>query len=192
MVLMKALFPPSSHALAASLVMGIGLIHYRQDVKRCQELEGIKRTMFELVHERDEAREEVKEKRTTIAVVQEERDRLSGRTEELTTVLEGRIRVLNDQLGRSQSQTNSLTQPLERRQTEMQIVTNELAQIKAKHSHTVALLDTRSSELRGAQAFLTKADSTSGADVVRMVESLGAEILQIAAFIADYFVFEER
>jgi hypothetical protein len=51
-------------------------------------------------------------------------------------------------------------------------------------------LETRTSELKGAQAFLTTADSLSGAEVTTMVEGLNSEIFQTAAFIADSFEFE--
>ncbi|KIM76592.1 hypothetical protein PILCRDRAFT_34404, partial [Piloderma croceum F 1598] len=97
---------------------------------------------------------------------------------------------LNSQLGQEQGQKDGLKQLLERRETELQIATNELVQTRTKYTETSALLDTRTSELKGAQAFLTKADSVAGADVVRMVEGLDAEILQTAAFMADHFVFD--
>jgi hypothetical protein len=172
-----------------------GLIHYRQDVDLHEQLEITKRSMAELTQERDSAREEIREKSDALAAVQQERDTLSGRAGELNTksrVLADQIAVLNGQLGQEQGQRDSLKQQLERRETELQIVTNELAQTRIKYSDTTALLDIRTSELKGAQAFLTKADTVAGADVVRMVEGLDAEILQTAAFIADHFVFDEK
>lgn len=172
-----------------------GLIHDQHDVDLHKELDAMKKTMLELTKERDKARDEIQEKSVALAAVQQERDGLSGRMEELnkrSTFLAEQIGALNDQLGQEHDQTASLKQQLDRHEKEKQIVMNELAQIKTKHSQTVTLLDTRTSELKGAQAFLTKADSMSGADVVRMVEGLDAEILQTAAFMADHFVFGER
>jgi len=53
-------------------------------------------------------------------------------------------------------------------------------------------LKAKTSALKGAQAFLTKEDSLSGADVIAMVNTLNAEILQIAAFMADCLEDTER
>ena len=47
------------------------------------------------------------------------------------------------------------------------------------------LLDGRTEELRGAQAFLTTADQYAVADVIRLVEHLNAEIMQVAAAMVD-------
>ncbi|KAJ7578244.1 hypothetical protein C8J56DRAFT_719552, partial [Mycena floridula] len=47
------------------------------------------------------------------------------------------------------------------------------------------LLETRSKELKGVQAFLSTADSFSGADITSMVQSLNTEIHQIAANLVD-------
>jgi hypothetical protein len=44
-------------------------------------------------------------------------------------------------------------------------------------------------ELKGAQRFLTQTDSLSGAEVILMAESLNAEILQAAAYMADSLEF---
>jgi DNA repair exonuclease SbcCD ATPase subunit len=172
-----------------------GLIHYRQDVDIRAELEAIKRSMGEMIQERDEAKDEIMQKGDALAAVQQERDTLNERMEELSQQLRlatDRIAALKSRIAQEEGQTSGLRQQLTRSETEMQIVSNELAQTKTRHSQTTALLDTRTLELKGAQAFLTKADSMSGADVVRMVEGLDAEILQTAAFIADHFIFEEK
>lgn len=176
-----------------------GLIHHRQDVDLREELDALKRTMEDqigsLTQERDGAREEVKEKSEALVAAQREQVNLSNRMETLNAnsrSLAEQTRTLNDQIGQAQGQAYELKEQLARREIEMRMVGNELTQIKAQHTQTVALLVTRTSELKGAQAFLTKADTVSGADVVRMVEGLNAEILQAAAFMADHFVFEDR
>lgn len=175
------------------------LVQYRQDVDIREELEALKKSMEEQVsslsEERDKAKEEIREKSDALAAVQQERDELDERVAELikgSRLLGDSMTLLNDQLGHAQAQTDGLRQQMERRETEMRMVTNEMAQIKTKHGQTIALLDTRTAELKGAQAFLTKADSASGADVVRMVEGLDAEILQMSAYVADHFEFGER
>ena len=47
------------------------------------------------------------------------------------------------------------------------------------------LLDERTEVLRGAQAFLTTADQYAVADIIRLVEHLNAEIMQVAAAMVD-------
>ncbi|EFI28064.1 hypothetical protein CC1G_14090 [Coprinopsis cinerea okayama7 len=68
----------------------------------------------------------------------------------------------------------------------------QLRQYESKHSETTALLDVRTAELKGAQAFLTKADSFSGADIIRMVEGLNSEIFQCCALVAETVFSEEN
>ena len=166
-----------------------------QDVDLREELEAMKKSMAELTQERDKARDEIREKGDALATVQREREALNGPMEELNKklkVLVEQIGTLNTQLGQAQGEMDDTKKQLDRREMEMRIANTELEHIKMKHSQTTALLETRTAELKGAQAFLTKADSTAGADVVRMVEGLDAEILQTAAFMADHFVFEEK
>ncbi|KAF8802604.1 hypothetical protein BYT27DRAFT_7172654 [Phlegmacium glaucopus] len=57
-----------------------------------------------------------------------------------------------------------------------------------QRSQTTKLLDDRTAELKGAQAFLTTADRYSGADVVKMAECLNAEIFQVSAQMAEMLV----
>ena len=176
-----------------------GLVHYRQDPHVQEEFELLKKSreqqVASLTAERDRAREEMKEQAGLLSVVQRERDQLNDQIKNIDSQSKGlgeQLKTLNEQLGKTQGQTDGLREQLRRRDTEMQIVVNELTQIKTQHHQTVALLDTRTSELKSAEAFLSKADTMSGADVVRMVEGLNAEILQTAAYIADHFVFSQR
>ncbi|KAF9465201.1 hypothetical protein BDZ94DRAFT_1189779 [Collybia nuda] len=74
---------------------------------------------------------------------------------------------------------------LEQQSKELRTLLNQLRQSEALRQQTLELLETKTSELRGAQAFMSKEDSLSGADVIGMVKSLNAEILQVAAFMAD-------
>ena len=50
----------------------------------------------------------------------------------------------------------------------------------------------RTAELKGAQAFLTKADQFSGADVIKSVEELNGEIMQTAASMAEELVIAKK
>ncbi|EAU91816.2 hypothetical protein CC1G_04583 [Coprinopsis cinerea okayama7 len=71
---------------------------------------------------------------------------------------------------------------------------NELANIKQQLSDAVNLSEVRGKELKGAQVFLTKADSLSTSDVVQKVATLNEEIFQAACLLGEtlaYEVYEE-
>ncbi|KZP28387.1 hypothetical protein FIBSPDRAFT_917651 [Athelia psychrophila] len=143
--------------------------------------------------ERDEAQEEMGQQSEVLAGVQLDRDELSTRAaglEERGKLLKFSIEQLNRQLNDELNQSKALKGQLDRREMDMQMLSNALAQLKAQHMQTVTQLDARTTELKGAQAFLPKADTTSGASVVRMIEGLDAEIMQMSAFVADHFEFE--
>ena len=57
-----------------------------------------------------------------------------------------------------------------------------------QRSQTTKILDERTAELKGAQTFLTTADQHSGADIIKMAESLNAEIFQASAMMAELLV----
>ncbi|KAL0064117.1 hypothetical protein AAF712_008977 [Marasmius tenuissimus] len=67
----------------------------------------------------------------------------------------------------------------------------ELQQLQEKHKAQQLILDQRTKELQEAQAYLTSTRSTSGADIIRLVESLNAEILQVASSITDELPFDQ-
>lgn len=128
-----------------------------------------------------------------LATVQLDRDELSAKVaglEERARLTKFGMEQLGQQLNSELEQTRTLKAQLSRRETDMQMVENELAHVRTQHTQTMTLLDARTTELKGAQAFLTKADTTSGADVVRMIEGLNGEILQMSAYVADHFEFE--
>lgn len=72
-----------------------------------------------------------------------------------------------------------------RQEDEIRQLKDRLRHSEEKNSHTANLLQVRTADLRGAEAFLTTADQYSGADIVNMVKSLNAEIFQAAAFMAE-------
>jgi hypothetical protein len=67
-----------------------------------------------------------------------------------------------------------------------------LKSIMAERQQAQELLELRTAELKGAQAYLTKADQLSNAEVVKLVEGLNAEILQTAAAIAEELSIAEK
>jgi len=87
--------------------------------------------------------------------------------------------------------------------TRIQALEKDMDALRAQHNATIGelesfrqrnselaektrqLLEARTMELSGAQRFLTQTDSLSGAEAIALAESLNAEILQAAAYIAD-------
>lgn len=88
-------------------------------------------------------------------------------------------------LEEAERRSRDLEARLERQSEELRMTVNQLRQVEALRQQTLELLEAKASELRGAQVFMSKEDSLSGADIIGMVKSLNAEILQVAAFMAD-------
>lgn len=95
------------------------------------------------------------------------------------------------QLEQCQHQNRALEERLYRREKDIQAAQDASKRMELQHSQTCDLLEARTLELKGAQSFLTTADTLSGAEVLSMVEELNGEILQTAAFMADSFDFRE-
>ena len=133
-----------------------------------------------LTEERDALGREAKEKEGKLVRSERERGRLQQQ-----------IYILQDDVTRSQNhgQKSSEKAKLQHQNQEAKNMQTELDQVKSEHTHTLALLEICTQELKGAQSFSTKADGLSGAEVISMIEGLNSEILQTAAFIADSFAF---
>ncbi|KAG2153165.1 hypothetical protein DEU56DRAFT_726859 [Suillus clintonianus] len=99
---------------------------------------------------------------------------------------------LQDAYQKLQQDLNSYQQQLQMRETEKKALRNELQALQTKFNDQTTLLDDRTRELRGAQAFLSKADTLSGAEVIRLIDELNQEIMQTAAFISDSFDFARK
>ncbi|KAG5651982.1 hypothetical protein H0H81_006724 [Sphagnurus paluster] len=61
----------------------------------------------------------------------------------------------------------------------------EMACFREENQRTRKLLENRTTELQSVHLFMDQADSLSGADIIRMVDALNAEIQQYAALMAD-------
>jgi chromosome segregation ATPase len=127
-----------------------------------KEAELVKRKEAELSHKR-----EIEALRNAVTLAERKVDEVKG----LNSALKNR--------------TNSLE--IQNRQLGAQ-----LNQVKVEHQQMVELLDVRTAELKGAQAFLTKADQFSGADIIKLVEDLNGEIMQTAASMAEDLVVVEK
>ncbi|KAF9231966.1 hypothetical protein BU15DRAFT_67882 [Melanogaster broomeanus] len=90
------------------------------------------------------------------------------------------------------TETTVLRRQLESKDIEFKNLRNELQHSRTKHDELTTLLEARTRELKGAQAFLTKADNLSGAEVITLLEALNSEIMQTSAFISDTFDFARQ
>ncbi|KAF8161577.1 hypothetical protein B0H34DRAFT_653515 [Crassisporium funariophilum] len=106
----------------------------------------------------------------------------------LKTRLSGSERDLEE----ARRQNRTLSEQMKSLDTRNKQLEGELQRKHLEHQDTVELLRARTSELKGSQTFLTKADQLSGAEVIKFVEELNAEIMQTAAIMAEGFVIEEK
>ena len=124
---------------------------------------------------------EMGEMKNSLTVCMEEIERLKRRLAETERDLDGmekQNRTLADQTRNLGAQNQKLE--------------GELKNTKAEQRDSIELLRIRTAELKGAQAFLTKADILSGAEVIKLVEALNGEIMQTAAVMAEAFTIEEK
>lgn len=68
---------------------------------------------------------------------------------------------------------------------EVRALREQLQGAEEKQGQMGKLLEVRTADLKGVQAFLTTADLYSGSEIIAMVESLNDEIFQAAAFMAE-------
>jgi len=113
---------------------------------------------------------------------EEEMKSIRDRTSRMETELRRTCASLESQLKEAWEKQNY-------REDEIKTLRDQSNRMEAEHSQTRTLLEARTLELKGAQSFLTTADSLSGAEVSSMTEGLNAEILQASAFMADSFKF---
>ena len=71
-------------------------------------------------------------------------------------------------------------------------LTHELEAVKVQLTDAKTLSEVRGKELKGAQVFLTKADTLSTTDVVQKVNALNEEIFQAAALLGEMLQNTER
>ena len=107
----------------------------------------------------------------------EKKDLLASMKSEREDVLRGK-REAEKQIRDLQSKNQKLEE-------ELKILKGTLRGVQEKHLHTVKLLEERTADLKGAQTFLTTVDRYAGAEIMKMVEALNAEIFQGAALISE-------
>jgi hypothetical protein len=100
--------------------------------------------------------------------------------------------LLREEVDKLQNKEHGQAERLHRRDQEIERLRAELDRMHVERERTARLLATRTTELKGAQTFLTKADALSCAEVIDITNALNAEIFQAAAHIADTFSLDER
>lgn len=131
--------------------------------------------------EADETQVKLRQEQAERANVQQERSKIQDAHQRL-----------QKEVSSYQLQLSSYQQQLLVRENEKKALRNEVLALQAKFNDQTTLLNDRTLELQGAQAFLSKADTLSGAEVIRLVEELNQEIMQTAAFISDSFDFARK
>lgn len=71
---------------------------------------------------------------------------------------------------------------------DIEVAREESSTLRKEYGQMTALLDDRTSELKGAQSFLTTADAFSGTEVLNTLQRLNSEVLQHTAFIAESMI----
>ena len=88
----------------------------------------------------------------------------------------------------AENKIHDLERKVRQRDESIRNLEQKLRISEEQRSQTTKLLDDRTAELKGAQVFLTTADRYSGADIIKMAESLNAEIFQASALMAELLV----
>ncbi|KAG5644290.1 hypothetical protein DXG03_008708 [Asterophora parasitica] len=111
---------------------------------------------------------------------------------EKLAVCEKEKREIFDQLRRtitklelSEQRTRDLEAQVGRLSEELKVKDTKLRQTEGQYQTTIRILEETALELKGANLFLTKEDTISSADVISMVDDVNAEIMHIAAFMAE-------
>ncbi|KAK0448952.1 uncharacterized protein EV420DRAFT_1275632 [Desarmillaria tabescens] len=94
-------------------------------------------------------------------------------------------------LSHAQTEARTLQRQMEDMKRELRGAREALAREQAKREEDRHLLNTRGEELRNAQAFLTRADAYSYADIKAMIDALNSEIMQLASYMSDTLRLEQ-
>ena len=105
--------------------------------------------------------------------------------------LQASVNVERERMRREQMEAEKQIRDLQGKnqnlEDELNILKGTLHFIQDKHLHTVKLLEERTADLKGTrtQPLLTTLDHYAGAEILKMVEALNAEIFQGAALVAE-------
>lgn len=166
---------------------------WRKKCSDCsKELRDMRKEAEESSKQLEELRKEVVSLKGLNASLKKDNSAMWGKHKEyeaglraVTDDANGKIASLNKRVeGHAKTQRR-----LEEAQKVTQETSRELEHVRSTLDDTKTLLATRTAELRDAQAYLSKTDTVSHADVQRMVEALNAQIFQVAALLTDGLTF---
>ncbi|KAG6826283.1 hypothetical protein H0H92_000453 [Tricholoma furcatifolium] len=98
---------------------------------------------------------------------------------------QGELDDLRHDLDEARQQNKEFTARCSQLIQEVNVAKEQLHRAEALQKQTHQQLIDRTTELQNAQLFLNQADSLSGADIIGIAKELNAEILQVAAVMAD-------
>lgn len=145
-----------------------------------KDSEQLKIALEEVNRERIQAQSELKKVRKSL-------DAYAPKLDESVREIDGlRRELLNAK--ESSRKAAELKQRLDIQNKELHSAREESSVLKKEFNQLVMLLEDRTSELKGAQSFLTTADAFSGVEVTSTLQRLNAEVLQSTAFMAESMV----
>jgi len=86
---------------------------------------------------------------------------------------------------KAENQIRDLQGTNQKLEVELKMLKGTLRSVQEKQLQTTKLLEERTADLKGTQTFLTTADRYAGAEIMKMVVALNAEIFQGAALISE-------
>ncbi|KAG6331425.1 hypothetical protein ID866_7666 [Astraeus odoratus] len=122
--------------------------------------------------------------------LQKARKNLDIRTSELQISLADNDLLLqeNKDLRVKAALAVDLQRHLDSIERDLKAARDESSALRKEYAQMTALLDDRTSELKGAQSFLTTADTFSGTEVLNTLQKLNAEVLQNTAFMSESMI----
>ncbi|TFK33570.1 hypothetical protein BDQ12DRAFT_657855 [Crucibulum laeve] len=150
---------------SASRQRGTKKNHHKSESRRYREE----------LHVLEEERQALSE---SLRLVKSEMDAVERRAQEAEERLKRRSKELRDASDRNRE----LEMLLQKRE-------DDLRRMDAQYTQTRQFLDTRTAELKGAQVFLSTADTVSGGELIVKLEALNSEIFQCAAYLAESFPY---
>ncbi|RPD55192.1 hypothetical protein L226DRAFT_562963 [Lentinus tigrinus ALCF2SS1-7] len=140
-------------------------------------------------------RSDVASFKAALEAKEQELDRRARKLEELQRILEREKesgRKWKEQCDSARTENQQLRTCLSEKEGEAQRSAARLSELQRANTHLekergviAAILETRTSELKEAQAFLTKADDVADSELLRMMDALNSKIFQTAASLAE-------
>ena len=145
--------------------------------KRAEEFKG---TMEEMNRDRAQAHSDLQKARKNL-------DKFCAELDASVSHVNA-LRQENKDLRTKLNQNLELQRRFDAQTKDLKAARDESSSLRKEYTQIMALLDDRTSELKGAQSFLTTADSFSGTEVLSTLQRLNAEVLQNTAFMAEFMI----